>query len=100
MQKRLERAGFAELMKRKKRFILSTTLFFLLFYYLLPVLAAYTNVLHEKAIGPINWAYLYAFAQFAMTWIITLLYLYKARTFDQLSERVKQLLFTADEEQM
>lgn len=100
VQNRLDRTGFAELLKQKKRFIIPTTLFFLLFYYLLPILAAYTDLLHEKAIGPINWAYLYAFAQFAMTWIITLVYLYKAGKFDQLSEQVEQRLLAADEKQV
>ena len=41
---------FRELIKRKKAFILPTTIFFLIFYFTLPLLAAYTKILHTEVI--------------------------------------------------
>ena len=42
---------FADLLKRKKAFIIPTTIFFLIFYFTLPILAAYTKVLHTEVLG-------------------------------------------------
>src|SRR5918998_5120907 len=64
---RVERtSAFQELTRSKKAFIIPATIFFLVFYFGLPFLAAFTTVLNGKAVGSITWAYLYAFAQFAM----------------------------------
>ncbi|UFJ38889.1 DUF485 domain-containing protein [Brevibacillus humidisoli] len=98
LQDRMDGLAFGELLRKKKRFIIPTTLFFLVFYYMLPILTAYTDLLDGKAVGPINWAYLYAFAQFVMTWTICLLYVKKARTFDRLTEQVKQEMMRAPAE--
>ncbi|MBO8164152.1 MAG: DUF485 domain-containing protein [Brevibacillus sp.] len=86
----MEHSLFTELMRKKKRFLIPTTTFFLVFYFMLPILTAYTDLLETKAVGVMNWAYLYAFAQFAMTWIVCLLYLKRARSFDLLGEQLKQ----------
>ncbi|RZT22769.1 DUF485 domain-containing protein [Fictibacillus sp. BK138] len=79
---------FKQLMEEKKRFILPMTLFFLLFYFSLPVLTAYSNVLNNKAIGDISWAWIFAFAQFIMTWALCMIYTKKAKRFDELAEKV------------
>ncbi|MEB3101918.1 DUF485 domain-containing protein [Ferviditalea candida] len=82
-------SAFHHLMQQKKAFILPSTIFFMVFYFILPVLTAFTSSLDGKVIGAINWAYIYAFAQFIMTWVLSHMYLKKAREFDQLAKKVK-----------
>ena len=87
---RVERtSAFKELIKSKRAFIIPATIFFMLFYFGLPFLAAFTTVLNVKVIGPLTLAYVYAFAQFAMTWIIMHLYVSRANKWDDLVERAR-----------
>jgi len=87
---RVERtSAFKELVKRKRAFIIPATIFFMLFYFGLPFLAAFTTVLNVKVIGPLTLAYIYAFAQFAMTWIIMHLYVSRANKWDDLVDRAR-----------
>jgi uncharacterized membrane protein (DUF485 family) len=79
---------FKQLMEEKKRFILPMTLFFFVFYFSLPILTAYTDVLNNKAIGDISWAWMFAFAQFIMTWSLCMIYSKKAKQFDELADKV------------
>ncbi|HEY4553568.1 MAG TPA: DUF485 domain-containing protein [Bacillaceae bacterium] len=79
---------FKELIDKKKKFILPLTVFFLLFYFGLPLLAAYTKILHQPAVGDISWIWIYSFAQFIMTWTLVTLYMKKASTFDALAKEV------------
>ncbi len=79
---------FQQLMAEKKRFILPMTVFFLLFYFSLPILTAYTDVLNRKAVGDITWAWIFAFAQFIMTWALCMIYTKRAKRFDELAEKV------------
>ncbi len=83
-------SSFQELIRQKKAFIIPATIFFIIFYFTLPILTGYTTVLNGKAIGVINWAYVYAFAQFAMTWILCHMYMNKANKFDKIVEEVKK----------
>ncbi|WP_409343519.1 DUF485 domain-containing protein [Paenibacillus sp. MBLB4367] len=80
---------FQRLMAKKKRFILPMAIFFLVFYFILPIMTSYTKVLNENAIGSITWAWVFAFAQFVMTWVLCSLYSRKAAEFDALSEQIK-----------
>jgi uncharacterized membrane protein (DUF485 family) len=84
----VQSAYFKQLMEEKKRFILPMTLFFLLFYFSLPILTAYTDVLNNNAIGDISWAWIFAFAQFIMTWALCMIYTKRAKRFDELAEKV------------
>jgi uncharacterized membrane protein (DUF485 family) len=77
-------------MNKKKSFIIPTTIFFFIFYFALPVLTSYTTVLNQPAIGAISWAWIFAFAQFIMTWGLCILYSSKAKTFDNLVEQIKK----------
>jgi uncharacterized membrane protein (DUF485 family) len=87
---RVERtSAFKELARRRKAFIVPATIFFLVFYFGLPVLAGFTTVLNGEAIGSITWAYVYAFAQFAMTWILMHLYVSRANRWDDLVNRAR-----------
>jgi uncharacterized membrane protein (DUF485 family) len=87
---RVERTpAFKELVRRKRGFIIPATIFFLVFYFGLPFLTAFTTLLDVKVIGAINLAYLYAFAQFAMTWILMHLYVSQANKWDDLVDRAR-----------
>jgi uncharacterized membrane protein (DUF485 family) len=76
-------------MRRKKAFIIPATIFFLVFYFGLPILAAYTTVLNFTVVGAITGAYVYAFAQFAMTWILMHLYVSRANRWDGIIDRAR-----------
>lgn len=86
----VQSSSFQHLMLTKKNFILSATLFFLVFYFALPILTSYSNVLNSPAIGPISWAWVFAFAQFIMTWALCMLYSKRAAKFDEIVEKIKQ----------
>ena len=82
---RVERtSAFRELTQKRKAFILPAT-----FYFGLPFLTAFTTVLDVNVIGAINLAYIYAFAQFAMTWILMHLYVSRANGWDDLVDRAR-----------
>ena len=83
-------SAFHELMQKKKAFIIPATIFFMVFYFGLPVLAAYTTVLNFTVVGSITGAYVYAFAQFAMTWILMHLYVNRANKWDGIIDRARQ----------
>jgi uncharacterized membrane protein (DUF485 family) len=88
---RVERtSAFKELVQKKKAFIIPATIFFLVFYFGLPVLAGFTTILNGYSIGSVTWAYVYAFAQFAMTWILMHLYVSRANRWDDLVDRARQ----------
>ena len=68
---------FKQLMSQKKKFLIPLTVFFLLFYFMLPILTSYTTILNKPAIGSITWTWVYAFAQFIMTWVLSMIYVRK-----------------------
>lgn len=78
------------LLKRKKRFIIPASVFFLSFYFILPVMTSYypdfVNVIIWRGI---SLAWILAFAQFVMTGLIVVLYLWKARHYDILVEKIR-----------
>lgn len=91
---RIERTpAFKELLRRKKTFIIPATVFFVVFYFGLPFLTAFTTLLDVKVIGAINLAYLYAFAQFVMTWILMHIYVSRANKWDDLVDRARREAF-------
>lgn len=79
---------FKKLIAEKKRFIIPVTIFFFAFYFALPILTSYSKILNTKAIGDISWAWIFAFAQFIMTWVLCIAYSNKAKKFDELAEDV------------
>ncbi|MEC3608059.1 DUF485 domain-containing protein [Bacillus glycinifermentans] len=82
--------AFQELLKKKRAFIVPMTVFFLIFYFLLPILTSYFTFLNESAVGPITWAWIFAIAQFAMTWTLCILYTRKADQFDRMADECKR----------
>lgn len=81
---------FKALMVSKKRFLRPRIVFFLVFYFSLPVLTSYTKVLNHNAFGFINWAWIFAFAQFIMTWALSIIYSRQSVKFDQMVEEIKK----------
>ncbi|MBZ9535965.1 DUF485 domain-containing protein [Cytobacillus oceanisediminis] len=79
---------FKQLMSQKKKFLIPLTVFFLLFYFMLPILTSYTTILNKPAIGSITWTWVYAFAQFIMTWVLCMIYVRKAIKFDHLAAEI------------
>lgn len=87
---RLERtSAFRELVKSKKAFIVPATIFFMVFYFGLPVLSGFTTVLNAPVIGAITLAYVYAFAQFIMTWTLLHMYVSRANRWDDLVDQAR-----------
>jgi uncharacterized membrane protein (DUF485 family) len=87
---RVERtSAFRELTQKRKAFIVPATIFFFVFYFGLPFLTAFTTVLDVNVIGAINLAWIYAFAQFAMTWILMHLYVNRANRWDDLVDQAR-----------
>ncbi|WP_018663527.1 DUF485 domain-containing protein [Heyndrickxia acidiproducens] len=80
--------GFQRLMAAKKRFIVPLTVFFLVFYFALPVLTSYSKVLNQPFAGDITWAWVFAFLQFIMTWVLCTMYVNKAVFFDRMAQKV------------
>lgn len=75
---------FRDLVHAKRRFILPATLFFIVYYFALPVLVGYwPELMSRDVIGEINLAYLFALSQFAMAWVIMVMYVRRARGFDR-----------------
>jgi uncharacterized membrane protein (DUF485 family) len=91
-KKVVESEEFQSLLRTKKKFIVPISIFFFCFYLALPLLTSYTKILHTPAIGSITWAWLFAFAQFIMTWGLCILYSKKAVSFDEKSDKILQKL--------
>ncbi|MDN4523223.1 DUF485 domain-containing protein [Fictibacillus fluitans] len=80
--------SFQNLLRQKKKFLLPMSIFFLVFYFALPIMTSYSTTLNENAIGSISWAWVFAFSQFVMTWVLCILYSRKAVKFDQMADDV------------
>lgn len=79
---------FKSLMKNKKRFATPYVIIFLLVFFALPVLTSYTSILEAQAIGWMTWTWVYSFGIFAMVWIMTSIYMTKAKEFDKDVEEI------------
>lgn len=74
---------------RKTRFVLAATLFFLVYYFALPILVGYWPELMKRRVwGVVNIAYLFAFSQFFMAWILAYLYMRIAAKFDRMTDKI------------
>ncbi len=82
--------AFQDLMRRKKAFLVPAVIFFLVFYMSLPVLAGFTTLLDGPAIGEMTWAYVFAFIQFPMVWILCHLYRSRANKWDSLVDKARR----------
>ncbi|WP_420874454.1 DUF485 domain-containing protein [Oceanobacillus polygoni] len=84
----IESKSFKKLMHDRRKFIIPLTIFFLVFYFLLPILTSYTTFLNTPAIGDISWVWLFALAQFVMTWVLCTVYVKKAASFDKQADQI------------
>ncbi|MBN6205287.1 DUF485 domain-containing protein [Ralstonia pickettii] len=83
-----ESKQFKRFMKDKKKFIVPMTIFFLIFYFLLPIFTSYTSFLNTPFFGDISWVWVFAFAQFVMTWVLCTIYVKKAAKFDEQADEI------------
>jgi uncharacterized membrane protein (DUF485 family) len=81
---------FIELHSRKKAFLLTLWIIGNVFFYSLPICAGYfPDVMKVKILGRLNVCYFFCLFEFAMTWIIAIVYTHKANTiFDPLTKEV------------
>ncbi|MCC8354411.1 DUF485 domain-containing protein [Bacillus sp. AF23] len=84
--------SFQAFLKQKRAFIVPTAIFFFVFYFSLPVLTSYFTFLNTLAVGAVSWAWLFAIAQFAMTWTLCTVYSRKAARYDQFVNALKEEL--------
>ncbi|OZI13666.1 hypothetical protein CEW92_00035 [Bacillaceae bacterium SAS-127] len=89
-QQLIQTQEFQAIVKQKKAFILPVTIFFLTFYFVLPILAAYTDVLKGEAFFGITWAWVYALMQFVVVWTGGIVYIKKSEKYDFLSRKLLQ----------
>jgi uncharacterized membrane protein (DUF485 family) len=82
-------SAFQALVASKWRFIVPATLFFTVYYFTLPILVGYwPELMKQEVFGPVNWAYLFAFSQFFMAWILAGIYVLVARSWDRKAREV------------
>ncbi len=81
---------FRALLARKRRFIVAGTVFFLVYYFALPVLVGYFPKWMEQKVGPVNLAYLFAFSQFIMAWVVAGAYVKTAAGWDRAAHGIIQ----------
>jgi uncharacterized membrane protein (DUF485 family) len=82
-------AAYRALVASKVRFILPATLFFSVYYFTLPILVGYwPEWMKREVMGPVNLAYLFAFSQFFMAWILAGIYVLVAASWDRKAREV------------
>ncbi|MPY66774.1 DUF485 domain-containing protein [Deinococcus sp. SDU3-2] len=83
--------AYTQLVAERNRFTVIMTVTFLVLYFLLPILAGYNKpLMATKVFGNVTFGYVFAFAEFAMGWIMAAIYVVKARTFDRLAREATQ----------
>jgi uncharacterized membrane protein (DUF485 family) len=74
---------------RKTRFVVAASLFFLAYYFALPIMVGYwPELMKRRVFGVVNVAYLFAFSQFFMAWILAYLYMRIAGKFDLMTKQI------------
>ncbi|EEL51311.1 MULTISPECIES: DUF485 domain-containing protein [Bacillus cereus group] len=86
----VQSAEFQSLLEQKRKFIVPMSIFFLSFFITLPLLTSYSKVLNTPVFGDVTWAWVFAFAQFVMTWALCMIYSKKAESFDKASQKILQ----------
>ncbi len=83
---------YIQLMREKKRFIVITLSFAFLFYFMLPIgLIFFPDAMNQSSfITGVTWAWLYAFLQILMIWILSFFYHLKAKKIDRILENMTQ----------
>ncbi len=77
---------YRQMIRQKTGAVATMTVFFIVYYFALPVLVGYWPELMARTVwGKVNWAYLFAFSQFLMTWAIAYVYMRYAGRFDRIT---------------
>lgn len=77
-------ADYKKLLVNKARLIVPATIFFVIYYFTLPILVGwFPEMMSQRAIGPMNWAYLFALSQFFMAWVLAFIYVAAAAGWDK-----------------
>ncbi|WP_249336538.1 DUF485 domain-containing protein [Sporosarcina sp. Marseille-Q4063] len=79
---------FKSLVKRKNAFSRPYVIFFFVVFFTLPILTSYTSILEARAIGWMTWTWVYSFGIFIMVWVLTSIYMNKAKEFDKDVEEI------------
>lgn len=79
---------FKGLVKRKSTFTTPYVIFFFVVFFTLPILTSYTSILETRAIGWMTWTWVYSFGIFIMVWVLTSIYMNKAKEFDKDVEEI------------
>lgn len=74
---------FKSLVKRKNAFSTPYVILFFAVFFALPILTSYTTILEARAIGWMTWTWVYSFGIFIMVWVLTSIYMNKAKEFDK-----------------
>jgi uncharacterized membrane protein (DUF485 family) len=83
--------AYKALVASKIRFIVPATLFFTVYYFALPIAVGYwPELMKKEIIGHVNIAYVLAFSQFFMAWILAGIYVLVAAGWDKQSSRILQ----------
>lgn len=79
-------ARYRRMVGQKTRAVVAMTVFFVVYYFALPFLVGYwPDLMARRVWGQVNWAYLFAFSQFLMSWAIAFLYMRYAGRFDRVT---------------
>ncbi|MEI3607167.1 DUF485 domain-containing protein [Pseudogracilibacillus sp. SE30717A] len=77
--------------QERRLFVVSITVLAIIFYLALPLsLSVIPDTMNKPAIANVSWAWIYAFMQVLMTWLIGWVYWIKAKQLDKLVDRIKQ----------
>src|SRR5699024_1134070 len=79
---------FKKLISDRKKFIILYTIFIIIFYFLLPIAIIYITFLNNVARVVISWIWLFAFAQFVMSFALCIVYVKKSTAFDVEAEEI------------
>jgi uncharacterized membrane protein (DUF485 family) len=82
---------FKSLVRSRRRFVVPATIFFIAYYLALPIsVGVAPEIMSRPVLGPLTLAYCFALSQFAMAWILLVLYLRRARRFDVAAAKIRR----------
>lgn len=77
--------------QERRLFVLWISVLAIIFYLALPLsLAVIPHTMNKSTLFGLSWAWVYAFLQVLMTWLIGWIYWVKAKQLDMLVERMRQ----------
>ncbi|HET7615794.1 MAG TPA: DUF485 domain-containing protein [Bacillales bacterium] len=88
--KQEDRIMLEQLMQAKKRFLIPATAFSVVFYFMLPIsIISFPKAMNHPVFAGLTPAWVFAFAQFAMVWVLGALYYFRSESFDRLSRQIE-----------